>query len=1132
MYIDMTTVTVSYLITNAICTGAMALLWWQNRHHFNGPGFWLVSFGLQFISVILAAMRGVLPDFVAVILGNVVLLVGNVLLYMGLERFVSKPGPRVHNVVLLIAFTLTHAYFTWAQPNLAARNINATVGLLIIYAQCAWLLLHRVDKVLRPTTKGVGLVLVGYCLVCLVRIVVNSMIRPSGNDIFRESSVFDTMLVMTYQIFLVVLTLGLTLMVNRRLFAEIQADIAEREETEDVLCTSLIDLKLAQEIANIGNWQFDPAIGVPVWSEQIYEIYNRDPNLGPPHIDEYRKIYKKEQFAIFNSAIQRAIQDGEPYDIVLKLELPDGIVKWIHAICQPDDKKGPSGHFLRGTIQDITEQIKIEQALRDSQARLQHIFDAAPIGIGMVVGRELRYANAAICQLLGYTAVELVGRNARVLYPDDEEYERVGKIKLPKLLKEGQATIETRFQHKHGAVRDILLSSALIDPDNPAEGIVSMAVDITARKQTEAALRESQEQYRVLFSSFPLGVTVADRDGQILECNTESERLLGIPQREHKQRYIDAPEWHIIRPDGALMPAEEYASVRALQEGRLVENVEMGIVKPNGEITWINVTAAPLKDDRVVITYNDITARKRAEDALRDSEERFRAIVNVLPQFVAYTDKNLTYRFVNQTYQQKFNVAPEDVVGHSLRDVIGEAAFEEARPHVEKALRGEQVRYHERYDYAIGDTRDIDGILVPDITESGEVRGYYAVLTDITPYMEIQEALRQTTERLRILHEIDTAILYARSSQEIAIAALERLYHIIPCQRVSVAEIDRALVGVDDPHARRGRDIIILADGEVVESPTLEWHPLSDVGSRLFQAMQQGLTYRVDDIATLETPSRLEQILLEDADLRSYVSVPLLVHQTPIGTLNLASKTPNFFQPAHLEILEELAASLAVALQQARLLEQTQQDAETKDLLLREVNHRVKNNLDAIIGLLYLERRHASPEVSPAYQSMMDALVQRIISLAAVHSMLSSAEWQPLPLSELAERVIYTTRDSFPPSVQVSVTISPSPVHIMPDQAQHLALIISELAMNTLKYAASGRNTLQIAVDITQQEESITLIYRDDGPGYPEDVVNLERHDVGLEIIQKITQRNLHGDLALRNDGGAVTEIRFGKGKA
>jgi two-component system sensor histidine kinase/response regulator len=133
---------------------------------------------------------------------------------------------------------------------------------------------------------------------------------------------------------------------------------------------------------------------------------------------------------------------------------------------------------------------------------------------------------------------------------------------------------------------------------------------------------ESQEKYHMIFELIPSGITVADRMGKILESNRESERLLGLPRNEHTSRHIDSDEWKIIRPDHSPMPATEYASTIALKENRIVTNVEMGIVKANGQVTWLNVSAAPVPyaDLGVIVVYTDITRRVEAEKRIREHE--------------------------------------------------------------------------------------------------------------------------------------------------------------------------------------------------------------------------------------------------------------------------------------------------------------------------------------------------------------------------------------------------------------------------------------------------------------------------------------------------------------------------------
>jgi diguanylate cyclase (GGDEF)-like protein/PAS domain S-box-containing protein len=146
-----------------------------------------------------------------------------------------------------------------------------------------------------------------------------------------------------------------------------------------------------------------------------------------------------------------------------------------------------------------------------------------------------------------------------------------------------------------------------------------MDIDMRELDRVETELNVALTKYKTLFDCFPMGITVTDPAGHILETNMAATQLLGVPQAEHHLRGIDGPAWQILRTDGTPMPAEEFASVRALKEKRRVEDVEMGVVKADGTTTWISVTAdlLPLEGYGAVITYGDITARREAEEQIR-----------------------------------------------------------------------------------------------------------------------------------------------------------------------------------------------------------------------------------------------------------------------------------------------------------------------------------------------------------------------------------------------------------------------------------------------------------------------------------------------------------------------------------
>jgi PAS domain S-box-containing protein len=149
----------------------------------------------------------------------------------------------------------------------------------------------------------------------------------------------------------------------------------------------------------------------------------------------------------------------------------------------------------------------------------------------------------------------------------------------------------------------------------------SLREEIRRHSSTQQDLERTLAKYKTLFSAFPHGITVADDDGNIIEANRVSERLLGVAQADHVARRLDGTEWRVVRPDGSSMPSDEWPAVAALRERRTVADVEQGICRPDGRVVWLSVTAAPLPVSGygVVVTYSDITERKKAQQALRQT---------------------------------------------------------------------------------------------------------------------------------------------------------------------------------------------------------------------------------------------------------------------------------------------------------------------------------------------------------------------------------------------------------------------------------------------------------------------------------------------------------------------------------
>ncbi|GEM_PF-7031392 len=203
--------------------------------------------------------------------------------------------------------------------------------------------------------------------------------------------------------------------------------------------------------------------------------------------------------------------------------------------------------------------------------------------------------------------------------------------------------------------------------------------------------------------------------------------------------------------------------------------------------------------------------------------------------------------------------------------------------------------------------------------------------------------------------------------------------------------------------------------------------------------------------------------------------------------------------------------------------------AETQEVLLREVNHRVKNNLVAIIGMLHQEKDRARAKGLHEHQERIREVIWRVTGLLTVHRLLSSAKWQPLQLSALSESVILEALKGLSASSIFSLTVSPSDLRVDSDQSHSLAMILNELCTNTMKYGLAGRSNGAITVQIGQVGNLIELTYRDDGPGFPEMLLSgdFSQGGIGITLLKGLTTRNLRGTITLANENGAVARITF-----
>jgi PAS domain S-box-containing protein len=209
-----------------------------------------------------------------------------------------------------------------------------------------------------------------------------------------------------------------------------------------------------------------------------------------------------------------------------------------------------------------------------------------------------------------------------------------------------------------------------------------------------------------------------------------------------------------------------------------------------------------------------------------------------------------------------------------------------------------------------------------------------------------------------------------------------------------------------------------------------------------------------------------------------------------------------------------------------RLYEQTAHDAHLKTELLNEVNHRVKNNLMMVLGLILAEKDRASADITYQAYASFDKFWSRINGLLHVHQMLSASKWMPISVTRLAERISEAVLASGHESrLVVNLSIEHTDIEISAKQAANLAIVLNELVTNSIKYAFNNIKNPSILVASKMEDSILEICFKDNGCGYPIDVLDDKRRNVGLRLIHQLIEQMDDGRVELFNDNGAVTSL-------
>lgn len=652
------------------------------------------------------------------------------------------------------------------------------------------------------------------------------------------------------------------------------------------------------------------------------------------------------------------------------------------------------------------------------------------------------------------------------------------------------------------------------------------------------------------------GAIVLNHKDEIIDLNRAAEHLLGI-----RLESVLGLRWEALL---AQLPA----TLQHPTEDNPTAVLELILHQPTMTTTY-EVHTSIIENRRgaafgKLLLLRDVTEQRRAEAEamaqrhyLEQQNVQMLKLTRAIEQSanaVVITDTEGRIEYVNPSFTAMTGYTPEETYGKNPRILkSGEHPPEMYRQLWQTIKSGKVWRgefHNRRKDGSLYWER---ATIAPIFDQEYRIIHFVAVKEDITPLKEAEIAQQRYTLRLSLLREITESLIAAKSSQTIAVAVVNRLWRLIPCDRALVFEV------------REGRKATLLAaqaNGPLL--PTVENKLVLYQELHNDLRLKRGLTQGYEDLELLQACTPLQQALLNEG-IRGYVVIPLMAEGRLIGSLHLQSLTPRAFTQEHLSTAQEIAASLGVAIYQAQLYERAQQEiAERKaaqmhlqtyakelearnselDTFAHMVAHDLKNPLNAVLGYSEMLMDILQDKMEPPEKDMlqeiirsaerMTAIIEELLVLSSLHHVKQIGQTEldmALIVAEVQGRLRYMIETSN------ATIIVPKEWPRALGYGAWVEEVWANYISNALKY---GGKPPVIELGATNLGNGwIRFWVRDNGPGIaPEeqerlfvpftrmDQIRARGHGLGLSIVRQIVER-MGGEVGVESQPGQGATFYF-----
>ena len=527
------------------------------------------------------------------------------------------------------------------------------------------------------------------------------------------------------------------------------ADITERKQAEKALKESEDFLNRTGEIARVGGWYLSDSFDKVYWTKTTGRIHEL-PDGYFPSLEEAINYYHPDDQALVRESVESAIKDGKPFDFETRLKTAKGNEVWVQALGQPEMKDGKCVR-LSGTFQDITERRKAEEALKQSEKKFRSYVDNSPDGV-FIANEKGRYVdvNPAASKITGYSREELLDLSIPDLLQPD--YIEKGIKSFQELAEQGSIRVDLGFVTKSGENRFWEVAATKLSDTR----FLGFTKDITESKKAEEELKASEEKYRNLAENTSDLIATIDLKGNVTYMSRAAEDESGYSVEEIEKMNIRD-----------LLTEESSKLVMEMVQQRLSgihrnTPFEIDILHKKGFPIPFEIKSTSISENDTIIGFQvvarNITDRKLAEEALIESEEKYKSIVESSIQglVIAQSDP-IRLSFASAPMESITGYTPEELMNfgtEQLQELIYADDRQRFFSSFQKRLEGKDIKQRSEYriNHKDGSLRWVE-LFSSLISFNGE-SATQTVFVDITERKKAEEALMESEERFKTLSNL------------------------------------------------------------------------------------------------------------------------------------------------------------------------------------------------------------------------------------------------------------------------------------------------------------------------------------------------------------------------------------------